>query len=292
MPPTERYRRSHPARAGARRRGSPSLAALVTAVLVTAVACGIGDDSQVLGRTSTSALPSDRPTGTSRAPSTTADESEPAPSIAGSGPTTLPPDAPVVDGTGAVLTRPSAPAVVVVPPGDPCTVLADPTTAYECSSTLIGDGELVWSVEELLQGVPGLRVSVFWVLEGLALEVLSADDDAGSQFAQITALQGDVDGQPGEELIVGFRTQGSSAFLELDVVNGQGAVVAHRSLDKGRAVLAPDGVNTWVAQFGPTDDNCCPTVFAAERLTFVGNQWRLTPPALVPAEQVPLGDFP
>jgi hypothetical protein len=264
-------------------------------MLVTAAACSLGDDAQVGEQPATSSVPSDRPTRGDRGSSTAAPDdggSGPGPSVAGAGPTTLPADAPVVDATGAVLAPPSASATVLVPPGDPCTVLADPATAHECSSTLVGDGELVWSVEELLQGVPGLRVSVFWLLDGRATEVLSYDDDTGTQFAQVTALPGDVDGHPGEELVVGFRTQGSSAFLELDVVSGQGVVVAHRSLDKGRAELSADGVDTWVAQFGPTDDNCCPSVFAAERLTFVGTQWRLTPKTLVPADQVPLGDFP
>jgi hypothetical protein len=290
MPPTERARRSHPARAGARRRKPPSLAALATAVLVTASACGIGDDTAIRERPATSAVPSDRPTSTSRPPSTTA--AEPAPSIAGSVPTTLPATAPVIDGTGAVLTRPASPVPVPVPPGDPCNVLADAATAFECSSTLVGNGELVWSVEQLVEGVPGVRVSVFSLLDGLATEVLAFDDDAGVQFAHATAVQGDVDGHPGEELVVGFRSQGSSAFLELDVVSGQGSVVAHRSLDHGRAALAADGLSTWVAQFGPDDDNCCPGVFVAERLTFVDSQWRLTPSTLVPADQVPPGDFP
>jgi hypothetical protein len=259
-------------------------------VLVTAAACGIGDDAGLGGRPTTSTVPSDRPGTTGRPSSSTA--VEPAPSIAGSVPMTLPPTAPVVDGTGAVLTRPAAPVPVPVPPGDPCNVLADAATAFECSSTLVGDGELVWSVEQLVEGAPGVRVSVFAVLDGLATEVLAFDDDAGAQFAHATAMQGDIDGQPGEELVIGFRGQSSSAVLELDVVSGQGAVVAHRSLDHGRAALAADGVSTWVAQFGPTDDNCCPGVFVAERLTFVGTQWRLTPSTLVPADQVPPGDFP
>jgi hypothetical protein len=259
-------------------------------VLVTAAACGIGDDAAIREEPTTSAVPSDRPTGTSRPPSSTA--SEPAPSIAGSVPTTLPPTAPVVDGTGAVLTRPASAVPVPVPPGDPCNVLADAATAFECSSTLVGEGELVWSVEQLVEGGPGVRVSVFSLLDGLATEVLAFDDDAGAQFAHATAMQGDVDGHPGEELLVGFRGLGSSAFLELDVVSGQGSVVAHRSLDHGRAALAADGVSTWVAQFGPDDDNCCPGVFVAERLTFVDSQWRLTPSTLVPADQVPPGDFP
>ena len=292
MPPTERPRPSHPARAGARRRGPPSLVALATAVLVTAAACGIGDDGGSGERPTASAVPSDRPTSTRRAPTSTTAAVEPAPSIAGSVPTTLPATAPVVDGTGAVLTRPAAPVPVPVPPGDPCNVLADAATAFECSSTLVGQGELVWSVEQIVEGVPGLRVSVFSLLDGLATEVLAFDDDTGVQFAGATAMQGDVDGHPGEELVVGFRALGSSAFLELDVVNGQGSVVAHRSLDHGRAALAADGVDTWVAQFGPTDDNCCPGVFVAERLTFVDSQWRLTPSTLVPADQVPPGDFP
>lgn len=262
---------------GARRRGHPPVVAGIALLLVAFAACG---------ETGSEAARSTTTTGSSSTTTVTT-----APPTTGST-TTLPANAPVVDGAGAVLLPPPTAPPITVPPGDPCNVLADWGTDYECASTLAGEGELVWSVETLRQPVPGIRVSVFVLANGIATETLAVDDDTRTEHAAVTAVAGDVDGVPGDELVVGFRTQGSSAFLELDVVSGDGQVVAHRSLDKGRAELTVDGLETWAAQFGPEDDNCCPTTFLSELLTFDGTQWRLAPSQLVPADEVPAGDFP
>jgi hypothetical protein len=249
----------------------------VAVALASVTACGSGSSRPERSPTSADP-PADRPA----PPPTSSTVTE----------TTLPADAAVVDGTGAVLVAPPDPGAAPVPvrSGDPCAALVDPAAGFECGMADAGAGGLAWVIDERT-GTPGRRVTVFRLADGLATATLVVDDD-GAQFARIVAVPGDIDGRPGDELVVGFRTQGSSAFLDLDVVGGDGTVVAHRSLDKGRAELAADGVRMWSARFGPTDDNCCPSAFLAERLTFDGARWRLAPSVLAPADQAPPGAFP
>jgi hypothetical protein len=259
-------------------------------VLASVTACG-SDPRPEEARTATTA---DRTTGGPPASSPTAPDTDTTDTTDTSDMTGPPlgADAPVVDGTGAVLLAPpdQAPAPIPLPQGDPCTVLVPAGNGIECGVTGAGDQRLMWTVEPL-PGTPGRRVTVLRLADGLATPTLVVDDD-GTQFAAVTAVPGDIDGRPGDELVVGFRSQGSSAYLDLDVVGGDGTVVAHRSLDKGRAEPATDGVRTWSARFGPDDDNCCPSAYQAEQLVFDGTRWRLAPSVLVDADQAPAGAFP
>lgn len=255
-----------------RRRVLAGVGAAVAALaaVVALLAVGDGDDgapstaatSATHGRRSTTTMPS----ATSSTTSTTGPASAPRPEE--------------VDGEGAVLTATRGPAR----PAAACPALAEPGYGAECGTA----GDLVWLIESS-RDTGGLRVTVFEPAgPGTvrpALGVVDDGPDGAVRFAAITARAVDVSGDGVDELVVGFRGQGSGGSLDVDVVgHSEGGperggpdaeVVVHRTLDQGQATATAGRLDLWSAVYGPGDARCCPSVWRHEVVTFVDGAWRV-----------------
>ena len=95
----------------------------------------------------------------------------------------------------------------------------------------------------------------------------------------------------GDEVVIGLRNAGTGALLELEIVGGDGTVLAHDTLDRGRAALDHGVVRTWTARYLPDDPNCCPSGYQEAVVGYGGGRWRSVPERQVPAADVPQGDF-
>ncbi len=251
------------------------LAVLAVLALASVVACSSG------GGGPTASGPSTRP-----ATSGPADREpeDPGPS------TKAAVDGPVVTSAGAFLQPVAGPA-----PGaarytgqEDCAALGAPGLDVSCteSSTLLA------VAEEGPNLTAPVQVTIYALGAGIATPRLRFTDADKATVAGVTVRTPPLGGRSGDGLAVGFRSQGSGSNLELDLLDGEGRVSAHRSYEKGRAVLSSASVDGWTARFGPDDPNCCPSTYHHEHLVFDGAVWHLDSEDDVPAAAVPVGDFP
>lgn len=199
------------------------------------------------------------------------------------------PDGPVVSAEGAQLARPAG-AQRARPISHDCRVLAMPGTTARCGTGQGATADLVWLVDRLASG--GTAVTIFRVVAGGATPVLQARDSDGSTWSAVRVLVADVGGPPGSELLVGFRSTATSGLLQVDAVGGAGTVLFHRELDQGRATALRGHYVDWAARFGPTDPNCCPSVYGRSLVAFENGAWRLVQTVNVSPAAVPRGSFP
>jgi len=202
--------------------------------------------------------------------------------------------APVVGPQGAVLRRTTGSEERRRAPGGGCTTLAQAGYRAECGDVSDGGDDFVWMIEERLTN-GGLRAAVM-VRTGPSTyrSVLEALDDGPAgpvRFAAISVAVADVSGDGTPEIAFGFRSQGSGAILDLDLVDAPGRVVVHRTLDKGRGSADEGRLDDWAAEFGPNDAACCPSRFRHAVVRFADDAWRIVESRLEPASQVPEGDF-
>jgi hypothetical protein len=240
-------------------------AAVAAAVLACAALAGCGDGSDPSGSASGRSGSS-----TTRSSTTVTTEAE-------------------VDGTlltddDAVLVEVREGRVRDVDPEDPCAALVD---GGACGVA----GDLAWVVrpDGAAERSP---VTVHVVEGGSATPVLAVEREARAEYGAAHVEVADLDGTAGDELVVGLRNAGTGALLQLEVVDGTGRVVAHVTLDRGRAVLDGGGLRTWAARYGPDDPNCCPSRFDAARVVTTGDRWSSVPGGEVAPADVPPGDFP
>lgn len=262
--------------APARRRPRPGRGAVVVLVAVVAAAgCG-GRDGSARRTTASS-----RPT-TSR-PSTANTSAPTAVSV--------PAGAPVVTDLDTILTGPVRATPVETARQEPCRALTGAAGVGGCGVVDTGAATLVWFASK--QDSPDPTTVVIYRADGGRLvPVLELADDLRADYEPATVKVADIDGRPGDEIVVGLRNIGTGGFLQLDVVGAEGVVVAHRTLDQGRAELDPPGIVEWSAQYGPDDPNCCPSSYLRSRLVRQGGRWREVAEATVATAAVPAGQFP
>jgi hypothetical protein len=89
------------------------------------------------------------------------------------------------------------------------------------------------------------------------------DGAAGPLYAAVTAKAVDVTRDGKDELVVGYRSEGTGMILDVDIVgtdpDGSPRVLAHDQLYKGSAVFRHGRLVAWVPVYRRTDANCCPT---------------------------------
>jgi hypothetical protein len=218
-------------------------------------------------------------------PSSTAAAAGP-PVDPGAGEDALPPDAQVLTADDALLERseqpprPAAECAALVPAG----ATAACTATAELLAVVAGAADGSASVVVHRKEVDGTLVPV--------LEAVGAREGGdAAPPAAVVVQAAPLDGRPGDELVVAIRDGGTSGFLEVHVVSPAGEVVAHRSLDKGRAEVVDGAIRTWAAAFGPDDPNCCPSAYAAARVRALGDRWISEPDGEVAATEVPAGSL-
>ncbi|MDQ1444679.1 MAG: hypothetical protein QOI20_1143 [Acidimicrobiaceae bacterium] len=168
---------------------------------------------------------------------------------------------PVVTGAGAVLRSVSGPSSQMTSAG--CKSLGDDGWSVECGTAAAkGGGTLVWLLEEKAgtpYGAPAARRVFVYApaaggsggsgASGMWRVVLEARDEDASRWVNVTVKVVDVSGDGAEEIVVGFRPV-SGTVLGIDVVEGPGAVTAHRDLSHGTGRVSPGQLDTWAAPAG------------------------------------------
>jgi hypothetical protein len=168
-------------------------------------------------------------------------------------------------------------------PDQGCQVLLDAGTG-DCAVLQTAHGTLVFTVEagpyesDVLVSRPW-TVRVYRASktmqkgEEVALETRPQGTEPGPVFANVTAKVADVTGDGKPELLIGYRSEGTGQFLDVDIVStkadGTPAVLAHERLDHGVIKLENAHIVTYSPVYEKNDANCCPTF--SERDTI---RWR------------------
>jgi hypothetical protein len=245
-----------------------TLRATVAAVaVVCSLAAGCGDDASSGSAGTTSSY--------TTSPSTTTTT------------TTTPPPPSTIPATGgsvltdddSVLSAPIRPEPVTVAPGDPCAALGRDGTCGRA-------GAIAWVT------TGDSPVTIYRVERGTATPALEVEAAARADYGAVHVEAADLDGRPGDEVVVGLRNVGTGALLEIEIVGAEATVLAHVTLDRGRARLDPGLLRTWSARYLPDDPNCCPSSYEEAVVGLGGERWRSVPERQVPAAEVPKGDFP
>lgn len=157
---------------------------------------------------------------------------------------------PSIDGSGAVLLPPGAPTSRPLSPGSSCQGLADRGASdVRCDHFRAKGGDLIWLTQSTREGVlgsgRGRSVHVFQRSgPGQWTAVLEKLDVGGDQFRSINVRVVDVSGDGHQDAVFGFRSA-SSGLLAVDVVEGPGAVTAHRDASNGSARVSPGQIDLW-----------------------------------------------
>lgn len=199
----------------------------------------------------------------------------------------VPLDAPVVTAEDAVL-RP-------VPDARPgpfsmrtCGPAATGPSRVTCKVAERGPMRLTARTSATRDGASELLVSR---VEGATATPVLSYASGADAAERITLRVGEVDGRPGEEIVIGVRSPGSGSILEIDIIGGRGEVLAHRDLEQGRARLVPGGLEDAVARYAPDDPNCCPSGFTVSVITFDGSRWRVASTRAVEPSELPVSQF-
>jgi hypothetical protein len=235
---------------------------------------------------------------TSVAPSTTAVPT----STAGRGATTttattsaqaVPAGAPELTAQDAVLRPPGHPTNVALPAGtDPCKALTGGADRGTCGETVADfRQQLVWHVSD--NHTPGPTAVAVYRVDGSELvQTLELPDAVRSIEGPAQVQVANLDGTPGQELVIGFRNLATASYLQLEVIGAAGTVVAHETLDHGRASVSAGAIDTWTAEFGPDDPNCCPGSYLHQQIVFRAGAWRVLTIGTVGPMAAPGGEFP
>jgi hypothetical protein len=208
--------------------------------------------------------------------------------------------APDASSPGGVATR-------TLTPDQGCQALLD-AGAGDCAVVQTAHGQLVFTVEK---GAPidDVLVSRPWIIRvyrpsptvpdgwDLALSTTPQGTDPGPLYANVTAKVADVTGDGGDELVLGYRSEGTGQILDFDVVgtaaDGTPTVLAHDQLYKGTVVVGDGHLVTYEPVYRRTDANCCPTWIVRSTVRYHGGEFEVRPGPRVPTKRadVPPGDL-
>jgi hypothetical protein len=199
---------------------------------------------------------------------------------------------PVVSAAGAVLKTPGTPTTRTLSATGCKSLGSGEGWAVECGTAHAKGGTtLIWLVEEKAgtpYGAPaGRRVYVFAPAPAGApayRSLLEARDEDASKWALVVAKVVDLSGDGAEDVAVGFRSAGSGA-LALDVVEGPGAVTAHRDLPRGAARVSTGQCNTWA------ESASAPGRFDNDVIRWQDGAWRVVLRSQVAEADVPPSQF-
>jgi hypothetical protein len=213
----------------------------------------------------------------------------------------------VLSARGAVLTKPAESRVRALAPTQGCQVLLDSGDG-DCSAVRTAHGDLVVTAEPG-PAVDDVLVSRPWTVRvyrpsdampdgwEVALSTRAEGTDPGPLYANVTARAADVTGDGHDELVLGYRTEGTGQILDVDVVgtlpDGTPRVLAHDQVYKGNVRTRHDRLVEYEPVYRREDANCCPTWIARRDVRYRDGAFRVHTVWKRPTEQaeVPPSDI-
>jgi hypothetical protein len=208
---------------------------------------------------------------------------------------------------GAIVQPPKASVTKLLQPDQGCQVLLDAGTG-DCAVLETAHGTLVFTIEagpyesDVLVSRPWtVRVyrSSKAVSDGeeVGLETRPQGTEPGPVFAGVTAKTADVSGDGKPELLIGYRSEGTGQFLDVDIVStkadGAPVVLAHERLDHGVVKLANGHFIQYTPVYEKGDANCCPTFIERDTVRWRNGAFHVERGPRVPTKQseTPPGDL-
>jgi len=207
----------------------------------------------------------------------------------------------------AILRKPASIVTRTLAPDQGCQVLLD-TGDGTCRAIATAHGTLVVTVEPGAPVDPGL-VSRPWIVrvyaadptvkDGWSIELSTrpSGGDPGPLYANVTAIAADVTGDGHDELLVGYRSEGTGQILDADIVSttraGAAKVLAHGQLYKGTVVAKNGRIVTYTPVYRGSDANCCPTFIERDTIRFRNGAFHVEPGPRTPTKRahIPPGNL-
>ncbi len=212
-----------------------------------------------------------------------------------------------LDTTDAVVRTPDTVVTRTLSPVQGCqTLLAN--GKGDCTVVQTAHGDLVVTVE------PGRRIddvlaSRPWTVNvyrpsatvpdgwELALATHPEMGESGPLYAAVTAKAADITGDGRDELLLGYRNEGTGMILDVDLIgtdtDGTPRVLGHDELYKGSVVVRDGRLVAYTPVYKKVDANCCPTWVARDVLSYDDGKFSVdrisrvrTKDANVPASQL------
>jgi hypothetical protein len=207
----------------------------------------------------------------------------------------------------AILGAPTESVIRPLAPTQGCHVLLD-SGEGDCTVVRTAHGDLVVTVE------PGPKidealVSRPWTVRvyrpsnaipdgwEVVLSTHPQGEEPGPLYAQVTAKVADVTGDGHDEVVFGYRSEGTGQILDFDVVGtdpgGTPRVLAHEQVYKGNVRTRGGRLVTYAPIYRRNDANCCPTWIQRDDITFRDGEFHVRKVWKVPAKraQVPPSDI-
>jgi hypothetical protein len=177
-----------------------------------------------------------------------------------------------LSGGGAVLRPSRTTQVRLVEFGASCSALLT-GSGGQCGAVHAAGGDLLYTI---VSGPPvqprsasrPWTVTVYRSVPAVAggwraaLQTRPGGGEAGPVFATVSARTADLTGDGHESLVVGYRSEGTGGFLDVDVVIGAAngpRVAAHTRLGQGVVTVRPGQLTTYTPIYRAADANCCPS---------------------------------
>jgi hypothetical protein len=113
--------------------------------------------------------------------------------------------------------------------------------------------------------------------------------DPGPRYAQVTATVADVTGDGRDEVVLGYRSEGTGQILDFDVVGtdpaGTPRVLAHDQVYKGNVRVRDGRLVTYAPVYRRADANCCPEWIERADVAFRDGAFHVRKVWKVPTEQ-------
>ena len=130
----------------------------------------------------------------------------------------------------------------------------------------------------------------------VALTTAAQGTAPGPLFANVTGTFEDVTGDGFDDLVLGYRSEGTGHFLDVDVIaaaaDGTPEVLGHDLLDHGVVRVRPGRLVVFTPEYRRGDGNCCPTWIVRSTVRFVDGNFQVDPGRRVRTEdaRIPAGD--
>jgi hypothetical protein len=194
--------------------------------------------------------------------------------VAGAGGTA--PGATAVDGSGALLTRPSNAPLRPVDKSKGCNSANDAGWKIaECGALRTNNTVLLWVVETKGDATRALvlkeQTAGQWAL-------LLRGGVANGGWTRVGVHAEDISGDGQPELVFGFHGSASDKPLAIDLVDANANVAVHRDLSHGIAQTAKGSLTTWSAAGDGYDQ---------QAITYAGGRWQASAPQRVARTAAP-----
>lgn len=261
------------------------IVALVVVGVIIAIARHDGGSSVASGPTTTVRVTAS----TTGGPTTTGPTTVPGPATA----TTAPP-APITLGTSSAYLQPAFQPTLqsTSPPTADCHTIGDTGwTVKACGAADMAGGSRVWLVSSKAQSPANLLQAkvVHWSQgKGAWLVDLAFTTSPAVDFATINVKAADLDGDGKVELVFGYRTAGTGAYLSYDVVTdgnqtGPSVAATRQGLAKGQASVTTGSITDYAAVYPNNEPQCCPPAFAKAVVKYANGSYKATPSGQVPS---------